>query len=221
MATVTPEVEARLTRLKQQLTWQTDGLADMLQGRWTGPQSLEANLKKLSPATRLTPRPPVLTSAAPEPPKGWRAAYEPSTVMSPQIYDWTCSACSLNWVLRATGVAPGHTREQAIEEIGYPNNVNPTYGLMDASGSALRRVFADYGLDTRQAWLTFDQVYAGAGQTTGQMSGGAWYHWVAIRGTSGANIWIANSAPGYKGVADILTREQFAALGPFSVVYLL
>jgi hypothetical protein len=141
--------------------------------------------------------------------------------MAPQVYDWTCSACSLDWVLRATGVAPHHTREQAVEELGYPDQINPTYGLMDSSGSALRRVFAEYGLQTRQAWLTFDQVWAGANQTTGQMSGGAWYHWVAVRGTRGSDLWIANSAPGYKGVADILTREQFAALGPFSVVYLL
>jgi hypothetical protein len=221
MATVTPEVEARLTALTQQLQLQTDGLAQMLQGHWTGNPSLEADLNVLSPTTALTPRPPLLTSQAPLPPTGWRATYEPNTSMPPQVYDWTCSACSLDWVLRATGVAPNHTREQAVQEIGYQDQINPTYGLMDASGSALRRVFADYGLDTRQAWLTFDQVWSGANQTTGQMSGGAWYHWVAIRGTSGSDLWIANSAPGYKGVWDILTREQFATLGPFSVVYLL
>jgi hypothetical protein len=220
MASVTPQVEARLKRLQEQLSLQTDGVAQMLQGNWTGPKSLEADLKKLSPTTRLTPRPPLLTSAAPVAPKGWRATYQPNTDMPPQVYDWTCSACSLNWVLRATGVAPGHTREQAVQEIGYPDQINPAYGLMDASGSALRSVFADYGLETRQAWLTFDQVWAGASTTTGQMSGGVWYHWVAIRGTSGPDLWIANSAPGYRGVADILTREQFAALGPFSVVYL-
>lgn len=219
--TASSDVEARLKRLQEQLSLQTDGLAQMLQGHWTGPISLEADLKLLSPSTTLTPRPPLLTSAAPAPATGWRATYRPETDMPPQVYDWTCSACSLDWVLRATGVAPAHTREQAVAEIGYPENVNPTYGLMDASGSALRRVFADYGLDTRQAWLTFDQVWAGANSTTGQMSGGAWYHWVAIRGTRGSDLWIANSAPGYKGVADILTREQFEALGPFSVVYLL
>jgi hypothetical protein len=206
--------------LQQQVRLQTDGLAHMLQGRWTGPDSLESDLKALSPRTHLTPRPPLLTSAAPPPPLGWRAAYRPETEMSPQVYDWTCSACSLNWVLRATGIAPQHTREQAVEEIGYPTHINPTYGLMDASGSQLRRVFADYGLQTNQAWLTFDQVWSGANQTTGQMSGGAWYHWVAIRGTRGSDIWIANSAPAYMGVSDILTRADFQRLGPFSVVYL-
>ncbi|MBV8715245.1 MAG: hypothetical protein JO020_14915 [Chloroflexi bacterium] len=217
---MTPDVESQLTQLEQRLRLQTDGLAQMLQGRWTGRQSLEADLKLLNPTTQLTPKPPLLVSQAPAPPKGWRSTYQPNTEMPPQVYDWTCSACSLDWVLRATGVAPHHTREQAVSEIGYPENVNPTYGLMDSSGSALRRVFADYGLQTGQAWLTFDQVWAGANQSTGQMSGGTWYHWVAIRGTKGSDLWIANSAPGYKGVWDILTREQFAALGPFSVVYL-
>jgi hypothetical protein len=221
VTTATPRnEEARLRRLQEQVRLQTDGLAHMLQGRWTGPDSLESDLKALSPRTRLTPRPPLLSSSAPPPPQGWRAAYSPETEMPPQVYDWTCSACSLNWVRRATGVAPDHTREQAVEQIGYPNHINPTYGLMDASGSQLRRVFADYGLQTNQAWLTFDQVWAGANQTIGQMSGGAWYHWVAIRGTRGSDIWIANSAPGYMGVADILTRDNFNRLGPFSVVYL-
>jgi hypothetical protein len=190
----------------------------MPQGNWTGPNSPQADLKKLSPTTRLKPQPPLLTSAAPVPAKGWRATYEPDTEMLPQVYDWTCS---LNWVLRATGAAPAHTREQAVEQIGYPHNINPTYGLMDASGSALRRVYAEYGLESRQAWLTFDQVWAGASSTTGQMSGGVWYHWVAIRGTRGADLWIANSAPNYMGVDDILTRTDFQRLGPFSVVWLL
>ena len=52
------------------------------------------------------------------------------------------------------------------------------------------------------------------------MSGQAWYHWVALRGVRGNQIWIANSAPGYKGVWDTLSREDFVRLGAFSVVWL-
>lgn len=105
-------------------------------------------------------------------------------------------------------------------EIGYPDNINPAYGLMDASGSALRAVLENYGIPTSQAWLDFDTVYALAQETTGMMSGGAWYHWVSLRGVSGDALWISNSAPGYKGVWDILTRADFERLGPFSVVLL-
>ena len=139
--------------------------------------------------------------------------------MPPQVANWSCSACSLAWLERSLGVNPAASESSAIDEIGYPQNINATYGLMDGSGAQLQRVLADYGVATSQGWLTFDTVYAIAQQAPGCMSGGAWYHWVAIRGVDSSNIWIANSAPGYKGVYDTLTREQFNALGPFSVVY--
>jgi len=146
------------------------------------------------------------------------------TTQIPQVYSWTCSSCSLEWVKRAIGlIAPQDiytSRYDTVYEIGYPDNINPAYGLMDASGSALRAVLENYGIPTSQAWLDFDTVYALAQETTGMMSGGAWYHWVALRGISGDALWVSNSAPGYKGIWDILTRADFERLGPFSVVLL-
>ena len=105
-------------------------------------------------------------------------------------------------------------------EIGYPQNINPTYGLMDGSGAQLQRVLADYGQASDQGYLDFDTTYALAAQGPGMMSGAAWYHWVGIRGTSGEDLWIANSAPGYMGVWDFLSRADFERLGGFSVVWL-
>jgi hypothetical protein len=112
------------------------------------------------------------------------------------------------------------SRESTVYEIGYPANINPTYGLMDASGWALREVLLNYGVDTEQAWLDFDTAYAIAAETPGMMSGAAWYHWVGIRGVDAGCIWVANSAEGYKNVFSHVSREQFAALGGFSVVWL-
>jgi hypothetical protein len=140
--------------------------------------------------------------------------------MAPQYYDWTCSACSLDWVKVATGLATVSDRYTTTMEIGYTNNINPTYGLMDASGSALSAVLASYGQETSQSWLDFPTVHDLAEGTTGMLSGASWYHWVALRGTSGTNLWIANSAPGYMGVYDILSRADFERLGPFSCVWL-
>lgn len=140
--------------------------------------------------------------------------------MEPQLYGWTCSACSLDWVLRSAGIDPDSTRDQVVYAIGYTENINPAYGLMDSSGSALRAVLDSYGQPTEHGWLSFDEVYARAQETTGMMSGAAWYHWVALRGVQGDAIWIANSAPGYRGIYDTLTRAQFEALGGFSVVTL-
>ena len=104
-------------------------------------------------------------------------------------------------------------------EIGYTHNINGTYGLMDRSGSQLRRVLGDYGINSEQGYLGFDSVYDIATRAPGMMSGEDWYHWVGIRGVQGSNLWIANSAPGYMGVWDVLSREDFNRLGGFSVVW--
>ena len=164
------------------------------------------------------PRSVVVPPPEPHPPPA--RTFDPHLEMTPQIASWTCSACALDWVLRATGIDPASTRDQVVEHIGYPENINEEYGLMDAAGSALRRVLSDYGVPSEQAWLDFDTVYALAQETTGQMSGASWYHWVALRGVSGDDLWIANSAPGYKGVYDLLSRADFDRLGGFSVVWL-
>jgi len=140
--------------------------------------------------------------------------------MPTQRVNWTCSACALAWVLRATDLDPSADEDQCVSQIGYPENINATYGLMDGSGWQLQRVLAEYGQKCSNGWLTFETVYAIAGETTGMMSGGNWYHWVAIRGQDGNNLWLANSAPGYRGVGESLSREEFQRLGPFSVVWL-
>jgi len=139
--------------------------------------------------------------------------------MPRQMYNWTCSACATSWCLRACGAEPNCYEQCGVELIGYPQNINATYGLMDSSGSAIRAVFDSYGIPTSQGWLTFDQAWTIFSTTFGCMSGGAWYHWVGVRGTTPDTIWIANSAPGYDGVYDNLSRSDFNRLGPFSVVW--
>jgi hypothetical protein len=146
--------------------------------------------------------------------------------MPGQLYDWTCSACSTEFIERAVGFARGEdvyaNREAVVYAVGYPDNINATYGLMDGSGAELQRVLLEQtGVDSEQGYLGFDEVYSlGEGGTPALMSGAAWYHWVALRGVQNDQLWIANSAPGYKGVYDHLSRQQFSALGPFSVVWL-
>jgi hypothetical protein len=140
--------------------------------------------------------------------------------MEPQLLDWTCAACSLDWLKVATGMEAASDRYTTTMQIGYTENINPTYGLMDGSGYELQRVLGKYGQDSAQGWLDYDSVYALARETTGMLSGANWYHWVALRGVQGTNLWIANSAQGYKGIYDILSRSDFERLGGFSVVWL-
>jgi hypothetical protein len=189
----------------------------MLQGHWCGePPSTAAFVSALDPSLSVDCKPPRLASDDPPAPE---FSFDPNAAMAPQIYDWTCSACSLDWLLVAT-YSRGSDRERTVNEIGTPENINSTYGLMDGSGAQLQRVLLDYGMHTQQGWLSFDQAWSIYSQAPGCMSGGAWYHWVGVRGTSDGNLWIANSAPGYQGVWDILSRSDFNRLGPFSCIWL-
>lgn len=143
--------------------------------------------------------------------------------MAPQLYSWTCSICSTTWVMQALGIIdPNFDQYAARDEvgaiIGYPNCVNETYGCMSAD--CLIAAFKYFGLEARQAWVTFDQAYAIANNTTGIINPIGMYHFMAIRGTRNGDIWVANSAPGYDGVWDNLTRSAFNNLGPVQVIYL-
>jgi hypothetical protein len=218
---VTTAVDITQLQAQQALTVKT--LVSMLQGQWGGaPPSVEAFLLAINPTLApLTVADYLLTSEVGEliGPDWWRN-YDPNTYMPRQAASWTCSACSLAWVERATQVNPGATEQSAVNEIGTPNNINSTYGLMDGSGAQLQRVLRDYGIPSKQGWLNFDQAYAIYQTTAGMCSGGAWYHWVGVRGVDGPNLAVANSAEGYCGVYSTLTREQFNSLGPFSCVWL-
>lgn len=144
--------------------------------------------------------------------------------MPGQAYSWTCSVCSATWVLGATGALDSSgdvyaDRERVGVEMGYPNCVNETYGCMSAQ--CVIDEFARYGLASRQAWVSFEQAYAIASSTTGVINPTGQYHYMGMRGvTSDGELYVANSAQGYRGVYNTLSRQQFNALGPVQVVYL-
>lgn len=146
--------------------------------------------------------------------------------MPGQYYDWTCSVCSTTWVLQATGTAYTDSdtyaaRDEVGSRMGYPTCVNKTYGCM--SSQCVIDCFASYGLRSAQAWVTFDQAYAIMSHTTGVINPQGMYHFMACRGVDYSDypqLWVANSAQGYKGVYDTMTRDQFNSLGPVQIIYL-
>jgi len=149
-------------------------------------------------------------------------SWDPNWFMPSQAYSWTCSVCSTTWVLQATNTAYQEddiydARYAVGERMGYPSCVNQTYGCM--SQQCVIDTLGSYGLVAKQAYVTFDQAYAIARQYTGVINPVGMYHFMGIRGVTGSDIWVANSAPGYDSVWDNLTRERFTALGPVSVIY--
>lgn len=151
--------------------------------------------------------------------------WDPWTSQPSQLYDWTCSACATEWTERAFGAARSDdvyaNREAVVYHIGYPSDISSALGLHDGSGLQLQRVLQEHaGLETQQGWLSFDEAYAIYSQGIGLGSGQEYYHWVAFRGTTGANLWIANSAEGYRGIYDQLSRYDYDRLGPWSCLWI-
>jgi hypothetical protein len=108
-----------------------------------------------------------------------------------------------------------------VYHIGYPSNISSAVGLHDGSGAELQRVLREHaGLETEQAWLSFDEAYEIFSQGLGLGSGQEYYHWVAFRGVSGSSLWISNSAPGYRGIYDELSRYDYDRLGPWSCLWI-
>jgi hypothetical protein len=140
-------------------------------------------------------------------------------VMAPQVYDWTCSICASTWVLQATGAIPERSREATAMELG-PDCCNPAVGLVDTA--CLVEMFEAHGFVAHQEWVDWNRALKLCGETTGVLNSTYWYHFVGVRGLYGSNqLWVANSAPGYRGIWDQIGYSQFQAwAGSWQMVWL-
>jgi hypothetical protein len=144
--------------------------------------------------------------------------FNPDEPQYNQALDWSCSACSLAWLNRAMGIQVAQDELSAIDYIGTTHNINSIYGLMDGSGGRLVECLREQGGAAVNGWWSFDQVLQLAPHM-GLLAGGVgWYHWIGIRGEAGGRLAIANSAPGWMGIYDELTADDWIELGPFAVV---
>jgi len=145
-------------------------------------------------------------------------AYDMLEPMPPQQQDWTCSACSLAWLNRALQIDHATEEMSAAEYIGITANINPTYGLMDSSGRRLAECLAAQGAPAFCCWPSYDQVADLATYMPLLAGGIAWNHWVGVRTAQAEGLLLANSAPGWQAVHQVLTRDDWQRLGPFAAV---
>jgi hypothetical protein len=139
--------------------------------------------------------------------------------MAPQVKNWTCSICSLDWLLRATGLDPYSTREKVAYELGYPSCVDEYSGLKDTT--CMVRVLEAYGVQAEIEWVDWARAVEIAASTAFIVDSTTMYHFMGGRGlTDWGGLWVANSAPGYKGVWDTVSSAQFALLAPWKFVWL-
>lgn len=109
----------------------------------------------------------------------------------------------------------------------YPEYLNATYGLLDASGAGIVEWLTSVGVSSlNDADANFQECLDAAGHQPMVVGGRKWCHWVAVRmGGPAAGfpttrlLALMNPSPGYMGIDHLLDEQQFAQLGPFSAVW--
>lgn len=143
-----------------------------------------------------------------------------------QEHDYDCSQDSLEWALWSLGRKPsdGWLEDTMIAE----GVMSKGQGLLDASGAGLaafvRQQYGEFGFDSNnEPSVTFDALAAEIGPYPMLIGGRAWNHWSGLWGYDRTQdvLLLANPSPGWKGVGQTMNRQQFAALGPFSMVRVL
>jgi hypothetical protein len=108
-----------------------------------------------------------------------------------------------------------------------PSRISPTWGLLDASGAGLVSYLAEQGIGAdNNPDATWADVQAAAGHQPMLIGGRAWCHWSGVRIGSETimrpdleALALANPAPGWLGINQILYMHDFDELGAFSAVW--
>lgn len=141
-----------------------------------------------------------------------------------QDVPWDCSATSLAWAMRTIG----HNVSERDVVVGLgPGRISPELGLLDASGAGLVSYLAEQGINAANTpHASWRDLQDAAGHQPMVIGGRRWYHWVAVRmGSETAGrpdldaLALMNPAPGWMHVDQVLERDQFEQLGPFSAVW--
>lgn len=141
-----------------------------------------------------------------------------------QDVPWDCAAASLTWCLNASGYPL--TEADVVTGLG-PSRISPAYGLLDASGAGIVSYLAELGIPAaNNPDASFEDVCAAAGFQPMLIGGRAWGHWVGVRISDNPSatdlalfLALANPAPGWMGIDQVLGMADFDRLGPFSAVW--
>lgn len=141
-----------------------------------------------------------------------------------QDVPWDCAAASLSWCLQACG--RDVSEADVVAGLG-PARISPAFGLLDASGAGLVEYLAELGISAENnPNASFDEVLAAAGYQPMLIGGRAWCHWSGVRLGSAffpevpnEYLALANPAPGWLGIEQLIGPNSFYELGPFSAVW--
>ncbi len=137
-----------------------------------------------------------------------------------QTDSWSCSIASAAWMLHSLGITESYPAlEAAMVQAGL---VSPQDGLEVGSGGPLADwLGATFGLTTDHSFpVSWGWLQAMAGSCPIMIGSGSLYHWVAVRDADGETLTLSNPAPGYKGLGDTMTQEQFWQWSPWACVWI-
>jgi hypothetical protein len=161
---------------------------------------------------------------APGVPRRAPGTFDPDIETEFQRLPWTCAIRSATWCLKSVGV---EITAEMLHDFFVPDVVNQEVGLRDASGSMIaEHMRRRFGVSAHnKAVVSWDEVVSLAGTRPLAIGGRSWGpggHWTAVRrANADGNLELANPARGgYRGVGDVMTRDEFHALGPFSAVWI-
>lgn len=142
--------------------------------------------------------------------------YDPTAVQNNQQRDWDCSAAATAWMGRSLGW--GWAELDVAYEFAHAGIATPAVGLLDGTGAGIVRWLALQpfnAVNERATWSAVNDILATCPVIMGS---GRWYHWVGVRSSDGSELQLANSAPGWAGIWQTLSRAQFDNFGDFYLV---
>jgi len=143
--------------------------------------------------------------------------YDSGEIMLPQRKDWDCSAAATAWMGRSLGW--GWSELDVAYEFVRAGIATPTVGLLVGTGAGIVHWLSLQPFEAASQRVDFDHVVELVDHCPCIIGSSKWYHWVGVRSGSGDGLSLANSAPGWAGVGQTLSREQFDVFGDFYSVY--
>lgn len=148
-----------------------------------------------------------------------------------QNVPWDCAAASLSWALQAAGIPLSEA--EVVAGLG-PRRISRAFGLLDATGAGLVEYLAEIGVTAlNDAEASFEEVLDAAGSQPMVIGGREWCHWTGVRISTrqvpafqkqttvldNQFLALANPAPGWDSVQQLLGLYDFMRLGVFSAVW--
>jgi hypothetical protein len=143
--------------------------------------------------------------------------YDQGAEQPRQQRDWDCSAAATAWMGRALGW--GWAELDVAYAFLDQGIASQQLGLLDGTGAGIVRWLSQQPLPAENRRGSWALMEARDWSCPAIMGSSRWYHWTGVRGfDQDGNLWLANSAPGWGGIYQTLTAEQFAYFGDFWVL---